>query len=126
MHDANKIIIGLIIFLGLIALPIWYNVASGEADYVPELEIITDAEQCVEPTPYMRGKHMELLNTWKESVVREGVRTYTAMDGQEYKMSLTGTCLDCHSNKAEFCDRCHSYTGVKPYCWDCHVVPEKD
>ncbi len=126
MHDANKILIGLVIFFGLITLPIWYNVASGKADYIPEPEIITDAKHCVEPTPYMRDKHMELLNTWKESVVRDGARTYTAMDGQEYKMSLTGTCLDCHSNKAEFCDRCHSYTGVKPYCWDCHVVPEKD
>ena len=126
MRDADKIIIGLIIFFGLITLPVWYNMASGKAAYVPEPEIVTEAKQCVEPTPYMRDKHMDLLNDWKESVVREGNRTYTASDGQEYDMSLTGTCLDCHSNKAEFCDQCHNYAAVKPYCWDCHVVPEED
>ena len=27
-------------------------------------------------------------------------------------MSLSNTCLDCHSNKAEFCDRCHNYASV--------------
>jgi hypothetical protein len=40
-------------------------------------------------------------------------------------MSLTRTCLDCHSNKAEFCDRCHTYMAVDPYCWDCHVEPKE-
>ena len=29
-------------------------------------------------------------------------------------------CLDCHSNTAEFCDRCHDYASVRPYCWHCH------
>ena len=29
-------------------------------------------------------------------------------------MSLSNTCLDCHSNKAEFCDNCHTYASVKP------------
>jgi hypothetical protein len=40
-------------------------------------------------------------------------------------MSLTGTCLTgCHTNKAEFCDRCHNYAAVSVYCWDCHVDPK--
>jgi hypothetical protein len=34
------------------------------------------------------------------------------------------TCLGCHKNKSEFCDRCHSYSGVDPYCMDCHVLPK--
>ena len=38
-------------------------------------------------------------------------------------MSLTNTCLGCHSNKAQFCDQCHNYLEVTPYCWDCHVDP---
>lgn len=103
-----------------------------EAAYVPEEKIITEEEQCIEPTQYMRDKHMDLLNDWKESVVRQGARTYVASDGQEYNMSLTGTCLVvCHSNKAEFCDECHSYVGTKyvrltPDCWDCHNLPEGD
>jgi hypothetical protein len=40
-------------------------------------------------------------------------------------MSLQNTCMQCHPNKAEFCDRCHNYASVKPYCWDCHVEPKE-
>ncbi len=39
-------------------------------------------------------------------------------------MSLTLTCLECHSNKDKFCDRCHDYLRVSPGCWDCHNVPK--
>ena len=37
--------------------------------------------------------------------------------------SLTLECLSCHSNKDKFCDECHEYLKVKPYCWDCHIIP---
>jgi len=73
----------------------------------------------------MRVSHTDLLNTWKEQVVREGKRTYVSSRGKEYVMSLTNTCVDCHSNKAKFCDRCHDYMNVKPWCWDCHNVPQE-
>ncbi len=126
MYDANKIIPGLIIFLGLISFPIWYSAASGKITYTPEPEIVTEEKQCVETTQYMRARHMDLLIEWRESVVREGTRTYIASDNQEYNMSLTGTCMDCHENKAEFCDQCHDYVGGKPNCWDCHNLPEED
>jgi hypothetical protein len=35
------------------------------------------------------------------------------------------TCLECHSNKTKFCDQCHNYLDVQPYCWDCHLVPKE-
>ena len=123
MYNADKIIIGLIIFLLLLSFPIWYSMARGQAAEAPELEIVTDAEECIEPVEFMRAEHMELLNEWKHSVVREANRIYVASDGKEYEMSLTGTCLDCHSNKEEFCDSCHEYAAVEPECWDCHVIP---
>jgi len=56
MHDAGKIIGGLIIFLALITSPIWYNMASGKADYTPELKYVTTEKQCVMPTEYMRAR----------------------------------------------------------------------
>lgn len=126
MHDADKIMIGLIIFLCIITLPIWYVMASGKAGYVPEPEIVTGEKQCIESAQYMRDKHMDLLNDWREAVVRQETRTYVASDGQEYNISLTDTCMDCHSNKAEFCDQCHDYVAVEPDCWDCHNPPEGD
>ena len=73
----------------------------------------------------MRSNHMKLLNTWRDSVVREGNRSYRATDGKVYHASLTGTCLECHSNKGQFCDRCHDYAGSKPACWNCHLIPEE-
>jgi hypothetical protein len=33
--------------------------------------------------------------------------------------------MGCHVNKSEFCDRCHDYTAVTPYCWECHVEPRE-
>jgi hypothetical protein len=32
--------------------------------------------------------------------------------------------MKCHDNKEEFCDKCHLYAGVTPYCWDCHIDPK--
>jgi len=124
MYNADKIIPALIIFFLLITLPFWYSWASGKAAYAPEPEIITQEKQCLETKQWMREKHMDLLTEWKESAVRQGKRTYVARDGREYEISLTATCLRCHSNKAEFCDRCHDYVGTKPDCWHCHTPPE--
>jgi hypothetical protein len=69
---------------------------------------------------------MQLLVNWREQVVRQGDRTYRTSDGRVYEISLTGTCImKCHTVKADFCDRCHTYAAVKgPYCWDCHVDPK--
>jgi len=123
MYDKMKIIAGIIIFLIIMLTPFWYNSLTGKATYVPQLKIGIDARQCVENTSYMKSNHPDLLNKWKESAVREGERVYKAGDGKLYVISLTGTCLNCHSSKAQFCDRCHDYAGAKPQCWDCHIVP---
>ena len=123
MYDASKIIIGLIIFFCLITFPIWHNAISGKARYAPKLKIVTQEKECIEPTRYMRTDHMDLVIDWRESVVRRGTRTYVASNGKKYNMSLTGTCMNCHSNKADFCDQCHNYAGVTPECWDCHNLP---
>ncbi len=102
---------------------------AGEAAYKLEPKIVTTEKQCVESREYMRARHMDLLKAWQESVVREGTRIYVATDGKKYEMSLTRTCLGCHRNTAEFCDRCHNYVTVeyaRPRfeCWDCHTPPK--
>ncbi len=125
MHDAGKIIIGLLIFLALIAFPLWYNAAGGKADYVPQLEKPDTATQCVAEVAYMTANHMDLLNEWRDRVVRDGERLYVDHLGRTHEMSLTKTCLNCHANRDRFCNRCHDYMGVDPYCWDCHVDPKE-
>jgi len=95
-----------------------------ETAYVAEEKLPGEEAQCVLPPGEQRDGHKALLHDWKQSVVREGNSIYVASDGQEYEMSLSGTCLNCHSNKAEFCDQCHSYTAVNPDCWSCHKLLE--
>jgi hypothetical protein len=122
MKDKKIIITGVVIFIVIVTFPFWYN--RGKASPAPELELTPKAKAakvCVRSTEYMKAEHMQLLDVWREAVVRRGERTYVSPDGKEYDMSLSNTCLDCHANKTEFCDRCHNYASVQPYCWDCHI-----
>ena len=127
MYNSGKILIGIIVFLILFTSPIWYDLAIGNPTIKPNLVLPTgeDQKECVMSAEYMRDNHMELLDVWRDDVVRNGNRTFTTSSGKKFEMSLTKTCLGCHSNKAEFCDQCHNYLGVSPYCWECHVDPKK-
>jgi hypothetical protein len=127
MYDASKIVVGLAVFVVLATSPLWYNAISAAPPDAPELKMPQNGEvQCVESTDYMRANHMDLLDQWRDTVVRDNVRTYTSeLSGRAFDMSLSNTCLDCHSNKSQFCDACHTYSAVEPYCWDCHVIPEE-
>jgi hypothetical protein len=124
MRDRGRIVLGLAVFLVLATFPIWYNLVSGEEPRQPELRLPQDETDCVADTAFMRTEHMQLLMDWRDEVVRTNQRDFTAEDGRRYYKSLSGTCMSCHDNKQEFCDKCHDYVGVKPYCWDCHVEPK--
>ena len=126
MNDKGKIILGLIVFLVAVTFPLWRGVfAQGAAPDValPQGEDV----KCIEPRAYMAANHMNMLDSWRDAVVRQGQKTYIASDGAEYDMSLTKTCMrsDCHASRTEFCDKCHTYADVAPYCWDCHVTPDQ-
>ena len=127
MYDSGKIITGLIIFILLFTSPIWYNLSSSKSLVKPNPVLPTNENQkeCVESTAFMRSNHMELLNDWRYEVVRTGQRTYVSETGKHFNMSLTNTCLNCHSDKTQFCDQCHNYVGISAYCWDCHNEPPK-
>ena len=83
------------------------------------------ATQCVADTAYMRTSHMTLLNYWRDEVVRDGDRIYMSASGKAFNMSLSNTCFECHTSKVKFCDQCHTYLAVDPFCWDCHIVPKE-
>jgi len=123
----SLIILGLLIFIIGITFPFWYS--GGEKAAPPKLDLDTPViaqlqnKKCMEDKAFMRANHMKLLNAWRDEAVREGRRLYTAKDGRVFEKSLTGTCIQCHSNREQFCDRCHNYVGAKPSCFDCHVIP---
>ncbi len=127
MKDNKWIISGIVVFVLIALFPFWYN--RGKAAPAPKVELTEQAKaakECVRSTAYMKAEHMQLLDVWRHAVVREAKRVYVNPQGKEFNMSLSNTCLDCHSNKADFCDRCHNYASVRPYCWDCHIENPKE
>ncbi len=121
MYDSGKIIPGLIVFVLFITIPIWYN--RGSAGAPPKIELPKDAKTCVLPAAEIRAKHMQLLNVWRDEVLRDGQRANIEIEGKQYPKSLMLTCMKCHTSKKQFCDPCHTYAAVKPYCWECHLAP---
>jgi len=132
LYDGGKIIVGLAIFLAFALFPFYNNI--GKVNAKPEPKTDTPAiqewekqygkKECVESKEYMRAEHMQMLNNWRDAVVRETYREYVSMtSGKHFNMSLQNGCMKCHSNKKQFCDQCHNYMAVKPYCWDCHIQP---
>jgi len=121
MHDAGKVMAGLAIFLAVATSPVWSHALKGAEVGAPELTIGGKSPVCVAETSYMRTLHMDLLNDWRDEAVRDGDRVYVGLGGVEYDKSIDGTCLEsCHSNREEFCDRCHQYVGEEVSCWECH------
>ncbi len=129
MYDSGKIIAGLIVFVLLVTFPFISNMGKASAKPKPSIDtpVINEmaVKKCVEPKEFMRAEHMQLLNNWRDSVVRNGDRVYVNTAGQNYNMSLQNTCMNCHSNKKKFCDECHNYMAVNPYCWSCHIQPKE-
>ena len=121
MNEKILIFAGLSIFLLGVTFPFWQSVKPED---FPKVAMETKGDQCVAPAAYMRKNHMLLLNTWRDSVVRDGERFHIMPDGNRVEKSLTKTCLGCHVSKKQFCEECHTYASVKPYCWECHVVPK--
>ena len=128
MYDKGKIITGLVIFIGLITYPIWGSFGDDVAKPEP---VIANGDHCIESAEYMRANHMQILNDWRDDVVRNNNRIYVSQQyGTEFEKSLSSagktSCMSCHSNKEEFCDSCHNYTAVDPYCWECHIEPKEE
>jgi hypothetical protein len=123
IKDRPLIFVGVLIFLAIFSFPMWS--AMGKVAPEPKIELPKDVKECVAPKEYMRSSHMQLLNEWRDSVVRDGNRIFVAANGKQHNMSLTNECLRCHTDKAKFCDQCHNYVGVNPFCWDCHTYPKE-
>ncbi len=131
MNDKKWIITGLLIFFAVCTSLFWYNMFVSDVSSAPE-PVISDkakaAGSCILSKEEMKSEHMQILDKWRETVVRQGERVYVAPGGKEFNMSLSSgenSCIGCHSNKTEFCDRCHDYASVRPYCWDCHNEPKE-
>lgn len=129
IYGGGKIIAGLIIFFFLVTFPFFLNMGKVNAKPepkidTPEIQKLTE-KKCIEPKAFMRAEHMKLLNDWRDAAVRDGQRLYVNSEGKQFTISLQNTCMHCHSNKKKFCDECHNYMAVNPYCWSCHIAPKE-
>ncbi len=130
-YDLKYILLGLAIFFGLVISPILPNLGKIVAAPSPKLDtpaiqkLAEKERQCVMPTPYMRANHMQMLIDWREAVVRNGNREFINPEGKKFTVSLSNTCMECHSNKTKFCDQCHNFVAVTPNCWGCHLDKEQ-
>ncbi|ADH86965.1 sulfate reduction electron transfer complex DsrMKJOP subunit DsrJ [Desulfurivibrio alkaliphilus] len=125
MYGSGRIIPALIIFVGLMTFPIWYN--AGKAQQPPVLVLPTEHTECVRDAQYMRESHMVLLHEWRDDILRKsGPRSGVTASGMQYQRSLQQGCMSCHYDKKNFCDQCHDYTAVVPDCWACHLEPTKE
>jgi hypothetical protein len=98
---------------------------QGHAEKAPEppaRPVPVDSTKCIAPVGKMRASHMQMLNEWRHSSVREGNRVHVTPDGRRFEKSLN-TCLGCHGQNRLFCFNCHMYANVKPTCWNCHLSP---
>ncbi len=132
MYNTASVMVGLVVLVGAGTSPFWLNAIGGKSLDLSKVEYTLPDGSCIESKEYMRTSHMDLLDEWRDSVVREGVRSYELKPEIKEKlrdkypggfvpMSLTNTCLDCHESREVFCNKCHEYAGVSPYCWDCHL-----
>jgi len=122
MYNKGYIITGLVIFVLFVTFPVWFN--GLDAGPLPKPELPPGGEkECVAPAAEMRDIHMQLLNEWRDDVLRDSDRVAVTVDGKEYRKGLQIACMQCHSNKEKFCDTCHDYAAVSPTCWDCHIAP---
>ncbi len=95
----------------------------------PGSKALAPGSSCVGDPNDMRRNHMRYLNHDRDRAVQRGNRSINH--------SLVG-CIDCHagreasgtpipvSDKGQFCASCHTYTGIRINCFQCHSqVPEE-
>lgn len=124
MYNAKYVIVAIIVFVALFTTPFWMGGIGAKKYTRPDVALPQNEKECVEPVAYMRAEHMQLLNLWRDEALRNENRTYVSSTGKKWEISLQNTCLKCHGNTTDFCDKCHISNSVYPYCWTCHILPK--
>ena len=62
---------GFLVFLARVMFPFWYGKGRAVTPLAlpldpSEIQTLAVVKECVEPAPFMRTIHMELLNSWRE------------------------------------------------------------
>ena len=121
MRERHVLIAAVVLFLVLAASPVWYARAAGSSARGPELKRPDTETACVMPT----AVHALVTHGPARDLARPGGPAgHAELDlagRQDLQDQPHGHVSALPYQRAEFCDRCHSYAGVAPPCWECHV-----
>jgi hypothetical protein len=116
--QSTKWVIGSLVVFGIVLLsPFWVNAVTGHLTQevkAPHPKAARGTE-CVLPENEMRQVHMTMFMHTRDDTVRRGIHV---------EQKSLKHCQTCHPTRADFCDQCHDFAGVKPECWNCHFYPE--
>jgi hypothetical protein len=101
----------------VIATPLLLSLSrfAAGAERAPFLVPAKAGTRCVLEPWIMRTHHMSLLKERRDQVVRGGLRA------QGHGTPLLESCAQCHTNRENFCDSCHSRASVHLDCFGCHT-----
>ncbi len=105
---------GSLVFVVLATSPLWYNALSAASPDAPELAAADQRGDRVRRGDRVHAgePHGSARRVARRRWCATATATYVSEPtGKDYEMSLTDTCMDCHANKAQFCDACHNYVG---------------
>ena len=90
MYNSKAVILGIIIFVVLFTSPFWASML-GKSYTSTGIALPKNEKECVENVDFMRDKHMQLLNEWRDEALRNENRTYVASNGKKWTISLQNT-----------------------------------
>ena len=85
MYNGGKLLLGLIIFVALVTSPFWLSGEQATAKPDPKvdtpeiLKLPESERKCVEAKEFMKREHMQMLNEWRDWVVRDGITIFTVV-----------------------------------------------
>jgi hypothetical protein len=86
---------------GLITFPFWFNMGKAAPAPGSGADRQSQGRQKMRHGHrYMKAEHMQLLDVWRHNGGAKRNGSIRQPEGKEFNMSLSNTCLDCHSNKA--------------------------
>ncbi|MEG3640778.1 hypothetical protein [Magnetococcus sp. PR-3] len=110
----RSFIVALTLAMGLVVVSAPADAEEGYRMHGPIKLQKAQGEACIRDTADMARNHMKLMKHKRVDTVRLGMR--------EPAESLL-SCANCHTSREQFCDQCHTYVGVKPDCFTCHIYP---
>jgi len=100
------------ILLVVLLVPVLWSVGAWAVRPKDEVFLAKASGECVGPPEVMRPYHPAYLFQERDYTVRG-----TIVKGERHVLAR---CASCHTDRSQFCDRCHAAANVNLDCFECH------